>query len=219
MARCLGAEMRDRDLANGEDFRLFIEMREFGRKLKLKATGSSSVLILLLPLFGVLLSSIMGVILLVLRRAGRQPARYDSGALPRGSTASFMLWPGCWLAIQTSDSSAVQSALGLRNPKPCSWLEGLAGEGKVFITPTIRGCTPLTGTGLPEPSADVDACFRFILELSRRLGPVQFFSDSRFLQYHAWVQADHGQIVRPYAWAEKRSGTKDPKLRKKGSWV
>jgi hypothetical protein len=59
------------------------------------------------------------------------------------------------------------------------------------------------GSGLPDPGEDVDACFRFVVGLSRKLGQVQFFSASRVLQHHAWVQADGGKVLRAYAWAGK----------------
>ncbi len=59
----------------------------------------------------------------------------------------------------------------------------------------------VTGSGLPRPRDDVDACFRFLLNLSRKLGEVQFFSASRTCHYHAWVKVQNGRIVRAYAWA------------------
>ena len=57
------------------------------------------------------------------------------------------------------------------------------------------------GSGLPDPSEDVDACFRLLLGLSRKLGHVQFFSANRVINHHAWVRAENGRVVRAYAWA------------------
>jgi hypothetical protein len=54
---------------------------------------------------------------------------------------------------------------------------------------------------LPDPGEDVDATFRFLRELSRKLGHVQFFQAEPLLQHHAWVLAEFGRIVRAYAWA------------------
>jgi len=59
------------------------------------------------------------------------------------------------------------------------------------------------GHGLPDPSEDVDECFRFLLELSRRLGEVQFFSVNRAVSHHAWVKVARGRVLRAYAWAGK----------------
>jgi hypothetical protein len=109
--------------------------------------------------------------------------------------------PSCWLAIKSQNLLAVQTALGLHNPKPCSWMDGF--EEKLFIAPPVNGWILVFGSGLPEPTDDVDICFRFVLNLSRKLGHVQFFSASRILQHHAWVRAESGRVIRAYAWAGK----------------
>ena len=71
----------------------------------------------------------------------------------------------------------------------------------LFIAPPVRGWILVTGSGVPDPSEDVDACFRMLLHLSRKLGQVQFFSASRILNHHAWVRMESGRVVRAYAWA------------------
>lgn len=109
--------------------------------------------------------------------------------------------PSCWLAIRSRDTVAVQSALRLRNAAPCSWAEGLVADRKLFIAPPVNGWTLVFGSGLPDPGDEVDAAFRFLRELSRKLGHVQFFQAEPLLQHHAWVLAEFGRIVRAYAWA------------------
>jgi hypothetical protein len=109
--------------------------------------------------------------------------------------------PPCWLAIRSRDMVAVQSALRLRNASPCSWVEGLLAARKLFIAPPVNGWTLVFGSGLPDPGDDVDVVFRFLRELSRKLGHVQFFQAEPLLQHHAWVLAETGRIVRAYAWA------------------
>ena len=106
-------------------------------------------------------------------------------------------------AVKSHSLLAVQCALGLSNAKPCSWSEGFLGEEKLFIAPPVKGWILVIGSGLPDPADDVDACFRFITGLSRRLGQVQFYVASRILHHHAWVKADGGRVVRAYAWAGK----------------
>ncbi len=161
--------------------------------------------VLLLLLFSIALSVGMGIVVLVLRRlATRHQQVSKPGPAPSHTFQEHpcaFRWPGSWLAIKTRSPLSVQSALGLHNPKPCSWIQGLAGEEKLFIAPPVKGWILVMGSGLPEPSDDVDVCFRFLLDLSRKLGHVQFFSASRVLHYHAWVKADGGRIVRAYAWA------------------
>src|ERR1041384_6839384 len=162
--------------------------------------------ILLLLLLGVTLSMGLSIIVVIVHRA-RQPlaaarARQPP-CVPCPYDTCIYQRPGCWLAIKSRSLPGVQSALALNNPKPCSWVEGMNGDEKLFIAPPVKGWILVVGSGLPDPSEDVDACFRFVLALSRKLGQVQLFSASRVLQYHAWVKAERGRIVRAYAWAGK----------------
>jgi hypothetical protein len=163
--------------------------------------------VLLLLLFSIALSVAMGIVILVVRRAAFRQNQVSKARefAPAGfqERACAFRWPGSWLAIKSRNPLAVQSALGLHNPKPCSWIQGLAGDEKLFIAPPVKGWILVIGSGLPEPSEDVDICFRFLLDLSRKLGQVQFFSASRVLHYHAWVKADGGRVLRAYAWAGK----------------
>jgi len=164
--------------------------------------------VFLLLLFSIALSIGMAFIVMVVRRA-RLSSRASAPASPPSSSPcpfeSTCVWrrPGCWLAVKSRSLLAVQSALGLHNAKPCSWMDGLSGEEKLFIAPPVKGWILVMGSGLPDPSEDVDACFRFVLELSRKLGQVQLFSVSRILHHHAWVKAEGGRVVRAYAWAGK----------------
>lgn len=109
--------------------------------------------------------------------------------------------PARWLAIRSRDPQAVQLALGLHNPRPCSWTEGVFLSRNLFIAPPVNGWTLVFGAGLPIPDDDVDACYRFLRELSRKLGHVQFFQADQVLQHHAWARLESGRVVRAYAWA------------------
>lgn len=113
--------------------------------------------------------------------------------------------PMRWVAIRSGNVHLVQSALRLNNPTPCTWEEGLARaqEHKLFISPPVGGWILVMGSDLPDPGEDVDKCFRFILELSRKLGHVQYFNANRVVDHHAWVQAEQGRVGRAYAWAGK----------------
>lgn len=115
----------------------------------------------------------------------------------------FSQRPETWIAVRSRSLESVQEALHLNNPRPCSWLQGLTGEFKLFIAPPIHGWILITGFGLPDPFEDVDACFRCLLRLSEKLGHIQLFSASPALSHHAWVRAESGRIHRAYAWAGK----------------
>ncbi len=133
-----------------------------------------------------------------IRFTERQPR---AGKIPAGTAgASFR-----WIAIRTSRLQAVQIALRVTKAMPCTWEEGLSAayEQKLFISPPLNGWVLVIGANLPEASEDVDRCFRFLIDLSRKLGHVQYFSVNRALGHHSWVQAEQGTILRAYSWAGK----------------
>jgi hypothetical protein len=90
-------------------------------------------------------------------------------------------FPSRWLAVKSATPQAVQSALGLHNPTPCSWDQGLARSQdlKLFVSPPINGWVLVAGLGLPDPSDDVDRVFHFIVGPIRKVGQVQYFSVNR----------------------------------------
>jgi hypothetical protein len=127
--------------------------------------------------------------------------------------SSFAARPPVWMAVRATDSKAVQAALGLNRPAPCSWSEGMTGEREFFIGPPIAGWIIVTGAGLPNPSCDVDECFRFLAKISGQLGQVQLFHADRILHHHAWARAENGIVTRAYAWAGEtiwNQGAKTP---------
>src|SRR5437667_2277984 len=166
--------------------------------------------VLLLLLFSMALTICAAAVVFVNHHARRRgqgrPQNIDSE--PRALSDSvlphmFLCRPGCWLAIKSRSLRAVQAALGLHNPKPCSFREGFTNGERLFIAPPVHGWIIVVGSDLPDPSEDVDACFRFVLGLSRKLGQVQLFNASRIMNHHAWVRAERGIVVRAYAWAGK----------------
>lgn len=162
-------------------------------------------------LLGLFLIAVMGcctVVLLGLRWRRKQLAASQPLSRPfKDLHASFVPHlikrPTSWLAVRCRSVHAVQSALNLNNVQPCTWLEGLTGDEKLFIAPPVKGWVLIVGSGLPDPTEDVDACFRFLTGLSHKLGQVQFFVANRVLGDHAWVRIEGGRVVRGYAWAGK----------------
>jgi hypothetical protein len=120
-----------------------------------------------------------------------------------GFPSSIFEQPSRWLVVKATNPAQVLAALNLHHPTPCSLEEGLleSREDKLFISPSISGWVMVMGSGLPGPFEDVDACFRFLTGLSRKLGQVQFFSASRVVNQHAWALMEAGRVYRAYAWA------------------
>lgn len=144
------------------------------------------------------------MVVLLVRNSKQRPSKpAPTPSVPDICTSGFIRRPPCWLAIKSHNLASVQSALGLQKVKPCSWSEALSDEKKLFIAPPVKGWVLVFGSGLPDSSDDIDYFFRFVVNLSRKLGQVQFFSASHILQHHAWVRAEKGRIIRAYAWAGK----------------
>ena len=166
-------------------------------------------LLLLLPGLALSIGAAMVafVVFQVRRRRRLEPQQppFEPAAHRRspGILPAFMGRPACWLAVKTRSSPAVQRALGLHHPKPCSFIEGLTGVEKLFVSPPVDGWILVLGASLPNPGDDVDACFRFLLDLSRKLGEVQFFIADPVLHEHGWVRANCGRVARAYAWGGK----------------
>lgn len=162
-------------------------------------------------LLGLFLIAVLGsctVVLLALRwrrkqLAASQPLSHAFKDLHASFVPHLIKRPTAWLVVRSRSVHTVQSALGLNNAQPCTWLEGLTGEEKLFIAPPVKGWVLIVGSGLPDPVDDVDACFRFLTGLSHKLGQVQFFVANRVLGDHAWVGVEGGRVVRGYAWAGK----------------
>jgi hypothetical protein len=172
---------------------------------ELKGDGLLGFLLLSVLAVALLLGMICMFVVLRFRRCqGREPGRSES--LSNLAVKPKLLLfdsPGRWLAIRSNSPESVQSALGLHNATLASWEQGLAEaqDLKLFLTPPIKGWILVLGIGLPEPADDIDELFHLIVALSRALGEVQFFSANRVVDSHAWVHANHGRILRAYAWS------------------
>jgi hypothetical protein len=138
------------------------------------------------------------------------PSTYTPNTKPKQSI--FVERPTLWIAIRGSDPRSIQSALGLHHATSCSWEEGLieARDHKLFISPQIAGWTLVVGSDLPEPGEDVDECFHFLTNLSRKVGHLQYFCANRALNHHAWAIVDRGQVFRAYAWASQTVWNQGP---------
>jgi len=109
--------------------------------------------------------------------------------------------PALWIAVHTPDAAGVFNALGLDHPQPGHWTQCTPGSGRMFVSVPVNGWTLVCGDGIPDPSDDVDRCFRFLMNLSVALGHVQLFNASPILHDHAWARVESGRVIRAYAWA------------------
>ena len=169
-------------------------------------------------LAGHLLALVVAALVFLWMIVLHRQARAAEQLTPRKAAAptfesAFTSRPPLWMAVRATDSKPVQAALGLNQPTPCSWMEGMTGAREFFVGPAVNGWIIVTGSGLPNPSCDVDECFRFLAGISAQLGQVQFFHADRILHHHAWARAENGVVTRAYAWAGEtiwNQGAKTP---------
>ncbi len=145
------------------------------------------------------------------RRARAMQEMTQAGGRPSSPGTESMHRPVRWLALRSSDSQAVQAALGMDHPRPCPWTEGITGKHDFFISPPVNDWIIVTGSGLPHPSQDVDDCFYFLVRLSREFGQLQFFLADPVLHHHAWVRMEDGVVGRAYVWVNETVWNQGPK--------
>lgn len=116
-----------------------------------------------------------------------------------------------WLAIKSVKSDEIVSALGLVDTRQCNWKQGVgaAYKGDVFVSPPIRGWTLVVSFSLPdlEDMKREDRLIRLVKALSSRFDEVQYFGTHRVVEYHGWIRAKRGEIVRCYAYLGERGET------------
>ncbi len=136
-------------------------------------------------------------------------------------TSIVMNRPKTWLVVKSRNSEDVARSIGLLDLQTCSSASGLseADPDQIFVSPSVNGWVVVFGEGLPDPDTDIDECFKFLVNMSDRLGHLQYFHGNQALGHHAWVKLIERQVVRAYAWvgetawnqgsitiAEKKSG-------------
>src|SRR5437879_11016934 len=114
-----------------------------------------------------------------------------------------------WLALDTTDSEAVATALGLRDARAATGAEGIgaAYQSSVFVTPPVADWTLAAGTALFPPDR-AEAFVKPLMErLSRQFGDAQYFCTHREVELHVWARARQGRLVRGYGWLGERGLT------------
>jgi hypothetical protein len=122
-----------------------------------------------------------------LQRRNRAEEKLHHSAGENFPLHTIALRPTTWLAVRSLEPEAVR--------------EALADKEEFSISRRVNGWVIVTGSGLPDPSDDVDACHLFLTALGRELGHVQFFHMEKFSTHHAWARIDDGCVTRAYAWA------------------
>lgn len=112
-----------------------------------------------------------------------------------------------WLTFRTENTEAVAAALNLIDAIPTNWPSGIEAayeSNQVFISPPVKGWTFAVGTpfyGAAEDSnRSMEPLKTLLRTLSSQFGEVQGFATQRTVEYHHWLLARSGNIVRSSAY-------------------
>lgn len=113
-----------------------------------------------------------------------------------------------WFAVREVEAQALASIFSLGHTYPCNWQYGLAAarEGNVFISPAMRGWRLVVGNLLPLGDSNASiGTVKALLQRSSRVAPeAQFFATHRVSEFHCWLKAEAGMLVRAYAYLGDR---------------
>src|SRR5688572_7091013 len=145
----------------------------------------------------------IGVLRTVVRRELMRRSLFQPKSDSLRLSAGLFEAPSRWIAVRSHNPHLIETALGVHNSRMCSWSDALATpfEPRLFISPPVNGWIVVMGCDLPDPVDDIDQCFKFLTELSRKLGEVQFFSRNRAVAHHGWARVQDGKVLRAYVWA------------------
>lgn len=108
-----------------------------------------------------------------------------------------------WFAVKTDNKNRIAEILNLENITDCNWQIGIdkAYNNSIYITPTLDGWTLACGWGLPtgDTEKSIDTVKTILEILSKEFGEAQFFCTHRVTEYHCWIKATNGHILRVYS--------------------
>lgn len=116
-----------------------------------------------------------------------------------------------WLAIKNANTQAILQTLRLPNPQVIGWDEGIekiyenhGNIDAIFVTPQINGWSFVVGWyffDLNFRDGDIKKLKNYTAELSKVFEEVQAFATYRVSEYHHWILARGGKIVRCFAFS------------------
>jgi hypothetical protein len=114
-----------------------------------------------------------------------------------------------WLALDTTETDSVASALDLREAHAATWAEGIeaAHQLSVFVTPPLADWTLAVATALFPPERAEPFVKPLLERLSRQFGEAQYFATHRDVELHIWARARQGRLVRGYGWLGEKGLT------------
>jgi hypothetical protein len=118
-----------------------------------------------------------------------------------------------WLTIRSTDRDAVVQALRLVDSREVTWKTGIEAVYRdfcklfgrfstVFVSPPVNGWTFVVGDwtmGTGEEQG-VRAIQQIVSQVSAEFGEAQAFATYRVMEYHHWMLARDGRLLRSFAY-------------------
>ncbi|WP_187434484.1 hypothetical protein [Paenibacillus methanolicus] len=115
-----------------------------------------------------------------------------------------------WYAVRTDRLTELVDHFGLTGCRAANWASGLDGAygGYYFVSPPVAGWTLVVNAFMPDFAEAGDRHpVQMTRELSARFGEACYFGTHRVVEYHAWVKAVNGQVVRAYGYVGEQGET------------
>jgi hypothetical protein len=137
----------------------------------------------------------LGAGLFIISRTRSRPVQTSDLPLQFGQNMA-------WVAVDSTDTRGVATALGLRDVRAATWAKGIdaAYDSSVFVTPPLGDWTLAVGTAFFPPDRP-EPFVKLLLEpLSARFGEAHYFCTHRDIDLHLWARARNAQVVRGFGW-------------------
>jgi hypothetical protein len=116
-----------------------------------------------------------------------------------------------WLAVKSGKLADLVSYLNLKDSRSVPWDKGIAlayddSAKLVFVTPPIHGWVLVVGWAAAAiaDAEPVKSFYSTISKMSARFGEVQAFATHRIVDYHLWMMAKDGHVIRSLAYLGER---------------
>lgn len=117
-----------------------------------------------------------------------------------------------WIAIKSTDTERIISALDLHQMVPTNWQSGIGtvyheelGENRIFVSPPVQGWTFVVGLALPQPMNDrfVDKWTPLMEALAADFDEFQYYFSYPLIDYYAWGRVLRGRLSRAFAMGDE----------------
>ena len=122
-----------------------------------------------------------------------------------------------WIAVRSTDTKAVAESLSTRSQRPANWRDGIdaayRGGDSIFIGPPVSGWVCVVG----EWSAgtgnrrSVESIMKTVADLSSPFGEAHGYASHRVIEYHHWIRAEKGRVLRCFAYHDRIGASISPR--------